>query len=245
MGYYDYQNGLIYRHLNQEGGWDEHLDHCRSFILRAVDFYKPEKVTVLGSGWLLDLPIAEMAENTGKICLVDVVHPPDVVKQAQKFMNIELIEQDVTGGLIEEIWFKKRKLSFLKKLESLESINVPEYKPDCDPGMVISLNILTQLESLLIEYLKKGSGIKEEEFNTFRAEIQKKHVDFLVKHKSVLITDIAEVFTDKFGKVTYISTALTDLPDSQYKEEWNWHFDLVRSDFYAKKSILKVVGIII
>ena len=52
MGYYDYQNGLIYNHLNQEGGWDSHLDHCRNFINRALDYYKPEKVTVLGSGWL-------------------------------------------------------------------------------------------------------------------------------------------------------------------------------------------------
>lgn len=245
MGYYDYQNGLIYRHLNQKGGWDEHNDHCRSFILKALDLYKPEKVTVLGSGWLLDLPIAEMVERISKICLFDIVHPPDVIDQAGKFKNVELIEQDVTGGLIEEVWQKKRKTSFLKKLRSLENIIVPEYKPDCDPGMVISLNILTQLDSLLVDYLKKGSIIKEEEFNLFRAEIQKKHIDFLLKYKSVLITDITEIFTDKSGNVTYIPTAFTDVPDGQYKEEWNWHFDLVSSDFYNKKSILKVVGIII
>ena len=70
MGYYNYQNGLIYRHLNQEGGWDSHLERCRSFILEGVGFYKPGKVTVLGSGWLLELPFAEMVERTGKICLV-------------------------------------------------------------------------------------------------------------------------------------------------------------------------------
>mgnify|MGYP001366366718 CR=1 FL=1 len=245
MGYYDFQSGLIYRHLNQGGGWDVHHEHCRSFIIKALDFYKPEKVTVLGSGWLLDLPIAEMVERTGKICLVDIIHPPDVINQAGKFKNVELIEQDVTGGLIEEVWQKKRKTSFLKKLRSLDNIIVPEYKPDCDPGMVISLNILTQLESLLIDYLKKGSNINKEEFNVFRAEIQKKHIDFLAKYKSVLITDITEIFTGKSGNVTFIPTAFTDLPNGQYKEEWNWHFDLVRSDFYTKKSIFKVVGIII
>jgi hypothetical protein len=245
IGYYNYQNGLIYRHLNQEGGWDVHHEHCRSFILKAFDFFKPEKVTVLGSGWLLDLPVAEMAERTGMIYLVDIVHPPDVINQAGKFKNVELIEQDVTGGLIKEVWQKKRESSYLNKLRSLQNIIVPEYKPDCDPGMVISLNILTQLESLLVDYLKKGSGIKEEEFNFFRAEIQKKHVDFLLKHKSVLITDISEIFTDKSGNVTYIPTAFTDVPNGQYKEEWDWNFDLVRSDLYNKKSILKVVGIII
>jgi hypothetical protein len=245
MGYYNYQSELIYRHLDQEGGWDEHNEHCRSLILKALDLYKPEKVTVLGSGWLLDLPVAEMVERTGMIYLVDIVHPPDVINQTGKFKNVELIEQDVTGGLIEEVWQKKRESSFRNKLRSLGNIIVPEYKPDFDPGMVISLNILTQLESLPVDYLKSGSNIKEEEFNQLRAEIQKKHVDFLLKYKSVLITDITEIFTDKSGNVTYIPTAFTDVPDGQYREEWNWHFDLVRSDFYTKKSILKVVGIII
>jgi hypothetical protein len=245
MGYYNYQNGLIYHHINQEGGWDNHQEHCRSFILKALDFYKPEKVTVLGSGWLLDLPLAELIEKTRKVCLVDIVHPPDVISQVGGFKNVELIEQDITGGLIEEVWQKTGKYSFFNKLHSLENIIVPEYKPDGDPGMVISLNILTQLESQLIDFLRKKSRIKEEEFNLFRTEIQKKHIDFLKKNKSVLITDITEIFTDNSGNVTNIPTVITDLPDEHFKEEWTWHFDLVRSDYYTKRSVFKIVGIII
>jgi hypothetical protein len=96
-----------------------------------------------------------------------------------------------------------------------------------------------------VDFLKKRSGIREEEFNFFRAEIQKKHIDFLKRHKSVLITDIAEIFTDKSGNVTSNPTAFTELPAGQYKEEWNWHFDIIRSDFYTRRSVFKVVGIII
>lgn len=245
MGYYNYQNGLIYRHLNQEGGWDNHLERCRSFIFRALDFHKPEKVTVLGSGWLLELPLAELIEKTKKICLVDIVHPPEVISQTGSLKNVELVEQDVTGGLIEEVWQKTGKYSFFNKLQSLGNIIVPEYKPDCDPGMVISLNILTQLESLLIDFLRKRSKIKEGEFNRFRTEIQKKHIDFLKKYKSVLITDITEVSTDNSGNVADKPTVIIELPDGQYKENWDWNFDLVRSDFYTKRSVLKVVGIVI
>ena len=113
MGYYNYQNGLIYRHINQEGGWENHLEHCRSIIIKALDLFKPEKVTVLGSGWLLDLPLAELVERTQKICLVDIVHPPDVISQVERFKNVELIEQDVTGGLIEEVWQKEENTSFI------------------------------------------------------------------------------------------------------------------------------------
>ena len=245
MGYYNYQNGLIYRHLNQDGGWDNHLERCRSFIIKAMDFYKPEKITVLGSCWLLELPIAEMIEKTGEICLVDIVHPPDVISQTGSFKNVELSEQDVTGGLIEEIWQKTGKYSIFNKLQSLENIIIPEYKPDGDPGMVISLNILTQLESLLIDFLRRRSKISEEEYDHFRTEIQKKHIDFLKKYNSVLITDFAEIFTDNSGNVTEKLTLVTDLPEGKFKEEWDWHFDLVRSDYYTKRSILKVAALIL
>jgi len=244
MRYYSYQNGLIYHHVNQEGGWESHQEHCRSFILKALELYKPEKITILGSGWLLDLPFAELIERTGRVCLIDIIHPPDVISQAGNYKNVELIEQDVTGGLIEEVWQKTGKFSVFKKLKSLEDIIVPEFKPDGDPGMVISLNILTQLESLLLDFLKKRSKIKEEEFNLFRTEIQRKHIDFLRKHRSVLITDYAEVITDRSGSVKTIPTLVTDLPPGQFTEEWTWNFDQTGADLYNSRSQFKIVALI-
>jgi hypothetical protein len=245
MHYYEYQDRLIHNHLNQAGGWEYHQERCRNFIIKALELYKPVNVSVLGSGWLLDLPFAEMIERTEEIYLVDIVHPPDVISQAGTFSNVKLIQQDITGGLIEKVWQKKRKFSFLNKLRSLEDIEVPDYRPDYDPGMVISLNILTQLESLIVDFLKKGSKLEEKDINIFRYEIQKKHMDYLRKHKSVLISDINEIFTDESGNVNCVPTALAELPGGKYKEEWNWHFDIVRPDFYTKKSIFNVVGIII
>jgi hypothetical protein len=243
MGYYNYQNGLIYRHLNQENGWDYHLERCREFIIKEMDFYKPEKITVLGSGWLLELPLAEMIERTEKICLVDIIHPPDVISQSGNLINVELSEQDITGGLIVEVWDKTRRHSFLNRMKSLDNITIPEYRPDFDPGMVISLNILTQLESLLIDYIRKRSKIMEEEFLSFRAEIQKKHIDFLKKHRSILISDYAEVMTNKSGVSITNSTIVTDIPDGNFKEEWIWDFDLKGSDYYNNKSVMKVIAI--
>lgn len=244
MRYYSYQNGLIYHHVNQEGGWESHQEHCRSFIIKALELYKPEKITVLGSGWLLDLPFAELIERTGRVCLIDIIHPPDVISQVGSYKNVELIEQDVTGGLIEEVWQKTGKLSVFKKLKSLENIIIPEFKPDGDPGMVISLNILTQLESLLLDFLKKRSKIKEEEFNLFRAEIQRKHIDFLRKHRSVLITDYAEVITNKSGSVKTIPTLVTNLPPGQFTEKWTWNFDQTGADLYNSRTQFKIVALI-
>ena len=244
MGYYNYQNGLIIHHVNQEGGWESHQERCRSFILKALELYKPQKVTVLGSGWLLELPFAELIEQTEKVCLIDIIHPPDVISQAGDYKNVDLIEQDITGGLITEVWLKAGKYSLFKKLKSIADIVIPEFKPDGDPGMVISLNILTQLESLLIDFLKKRSKIKEEEFELFKTEIQRKHIDFLRKHRSVLITDYAEVITNRSGKAMTVPTLVTDLPPSQLREEWTWNFDQTGGDMYNSKSQFKVVALI-
>jgi hypothetical protein len=244
MGYYNYQNGLIYRFLNQENGWESHLWNCRRLILKALDLYSPEKVTVLGSGWLLDLPFAEMVERTKRICLIDIVHPPDVIKQVEGYNNVELIEQDITGGLIEQIWNKTGEYGLFNRIRSLENISYTGFNQDEDPGMVISLNILTQLELLLVNFLNKRSKIKEEEINTFRIEIQKHHLDFLLKHRSVLISDYAEVITSRKGSVKTITTLLTDLPPFQFREEWNWNFDHKGTDLYNSRSQFKVVGLI-
>jgi hypothetical protein len=243
MGYYNYHNALINRHLNQNGGWESHLVRSREFIMKALDLYKPDRVTVLGSGWLLDLPITEMIEKNIKVRLVDIVHPPDVISQAADLKNVELVEADITGGLIENVWREVAKHPFYKKLKSLENIIVPEYQPGYDPGMVLSLNLLTQLEYLLVLFLKKRASISREELSLFKSEIQKKHLDFLKKHHSVLISDISETITKKSGPTDTFPTLATNLPSSDFREEWTWSFDKAGSDNYTSSSLLNVVAL--
>jgi hypothetical protein len=244
MGYYNYQNGLIYHNLNQEGRWLNHQNRCREIILRACDLYKPSVVTVLGSGWLLDLPLTELAGRSKKLYLVDIIHPPDVKNQVKSLKNVVLEEEDVTGGLIAEVWQKARKYSFFRKLKSLDQINIPVFNFKHDPGMIISLNILTQLESLPVDFLKKRSKIPESEFTRFRAEIQQHHLELLKKNKSVLITDYAEELTGKSGDIKTNTTLLAELPGGRNKEEWIWNFDKAGGDLYNSTSQFRIVGII-
>ena len=245
LDYYNYQHGFIVRHLNQGTGWDEHLEKCRRFILKSLEIHKPEKVTVLGSGWLLEFPLAEILERVDKIYLVDIVHPPEVIRQVSKISAVKLLTEDISGGLIEEIWKKTSKLPFFRKLDSLKEITIPEYKPDFDPGMVISLNILSQLEVLPLRYLTKKSKANEKEFKAFRKEIQDKHINFLKRHKSVLITDMTEIFTDRSGNKSEKVSIITELPAGLYRDDWTWDFDLKGSDYHGKRSVLKVAAIII
>jgi hypothetical protein len=244
MGYYNYQSGLIHHHISEEGGWEDHLRHCREFILKAIDMFKPEKVTVLGSGWLLDLPFAEIVESAKKVCLIDIIHPPDVIAQVRSFSNVELTEEDVTGGLISEVWEKAGKFSIFKRLKSLSDIKIPEFKTDTDPGMVISLNIVTQLEALILTYVKKRGKFSDKELMGFRKEVQEKHIRFLMKHRSVLISDCEEILTDKSGNIDSSPTLLAGLPRGILKEEWTWNFDKPGDGLYNSKSQFRIVGII-
>jgi hypothetical protein len=211
--------------------------------MNALDYHKPDIITVLGSGWLLDLPLKEMIETTREIILVDIVHPPEVINQVGNLKNVKLLEQDITGGLIEEVWQKAGKYNFFNRLTTLKDINIPEYKSYSDPGLVISLNILTQLEYLLIEFLKQRSKIEEEEFSKFRTEIQKKHVDFLKRHKYILISDYTEVVTDKSGVITTTPTLFTELPEGKQREEWTWKFEQTQAWRYNNTSVMNVVAI--
>jgi hypothetical protein len=243
LGYYNYQNGLIYRHINQDGGWDSHLEKCRKYVLNAVEALKPRKITILGSGWLLDLPLAELLEKTDKIVLVDIIHPPEVISQVSDFPNVELSEADVTGGLIEEVWSKTRGITFFNRLRSLSDISISEYKPQNDPGLIISLNILTQLENLPLKFLQRKSRSNETEYIEFRRAVQMKHLAFLSRYPSVLISDTQEIMTENSSSTEVIPTLLADLPQGIMMQEWTWNFDKKGVDFYNKTSVMKVVAV--
>jgi len=244
MRYYDYQHGFLQRHITQQGGWASHQERCRKTILDAIGIAEPRRVTVMGSGWILELPLAEMLEKTDEIVLVDIIHPPDVYRQTEGMKKVRLVEEDITGGLIEEVWRKAGRRSFLNRLCSLDDIIIPDYEPADDPGLVISLNVLTQLEFLPLKLLRGKSTVREDEFDHFREEVQKSHLRFLMKHRSLLITDTTEVYTGPRGNITEKKTALVELPPGKISDEWTWDFDLKHSDYNRKSTQLRICALI-
>ena len=243
LGYYEYQQGLIHRHLNQEDDWNSHLDKCRSFILKATDSSRPGKVTVMGSGWLLDLPLAELLDSVSAVTLIDIIHPPEVISQTAALEGVRLREDDVTGGLIMRTWKETRGSGLFRKMKTIRNIEIPEFLFDEDPGLLISLNIMSQLHVLPVRYLKTKSIAGDDEYEWFIRSIQQSHLNLLGKFPSVLITDTAEVFTWRKGIVTEEKSVLVDLPAGKHREEWTWDFDLKGTDFNEKRSVMKVTAV--
>ncbi len=238
MGYRADQKGIINRYLREAGGWDSHLMHCRDYILDRLRLYSPETVTILGSGWLLDVPLEDMAEHCQSINLVDINHPPQVKHRVAEMDKVKLIQDDITGGIIKRIWEKRN-----DGPEAVLETEVAVYSPDYDPGLVISLNVLTQTDSLIVDYLHSEYGMSYVQLRDFRGKIQGAHLSFLDSVPSLLISEYEELIFDKAALVQTNKLLFTDLPEKGEKSEWDWDFDNSGEYYRRKRICFKVIAI--
>ena len=63
LGFYKDQQGILTRYLHEQSSWNEHLTNTKNFILEAVSSRHLESIAILGSGWLLDIPVMELARS--------------------------------------------------------------------------------------------------------------------------------------------------------------------------------------
>lgn len=240
MGYLADQEGIISRYLREQGGWDSHLLRCRKYITDRVKELEIKEITILGSGWLLDVPLEELAEFCSRITLIDINHPRQIRRKVKQLKNVRLLEDDITGGLVNNIWQICR-----ARPDSLDSIEIPLYSFDFDPGTLISLNILTQTDTLLNDYLLKKTNIDPIEHRRFRKRVQESHLNLLKSCSHILITDFEEKIIDiDTGSVLETRPLLfTSLPEGKNKEEWQWVFDSSGEYYRRKRVSFKVMAI--
>ncbi len=137
-------------------------------------------MAVLGSGWLLDVPLEHLAARCRKIYLVDIHHPPQVRKRTERIDSVELVEADLTGGAISQFW-KLAKDRDPGQLEALtESILLEAPLPGLHPDMIISVNLLNQLDTILCDFLKEKGIFKDDQsLDHLRSVIQSFHLEWI------------------------------------------------------------------
>lgn len=70
------QAAIVGRYLRCRRAWRSHLENCRAFVRAACEVtYRRQRAVVLGSGPLLDIPLAALASSFREVILVDAVHP--------------------------------------------------------------------------------------------------------------------------------------------------------------------------
>ena len=130
MKYISDQQGIMNRYYAESNGWNEHLQRCRSFILENIRKHKPGTIMILGSGWLLDVPLDEILTECERVYLADIHHPSQVQHKVKKAGNAQPIYADISGGAIQQIYslvktFKKDKIKKSLKDISLHNPDLP------------------------------------------------------------------------------------------------------------------------
>jgi hypothetical protein len=89
---------ILARHRRCRAAWQPHLLHCHAAILAAVGACRRrERVVVLGSGGLLDVPLEELAARFAQVVLIDVFHPRPALRRARRLANVVVLSHDLLG----------------------------------------------------------------------------------------------------------------------------------------------------
>jgi hypothetical protein len=86
------------RARRQDRAWADHREKSKAAILRVADgLERRDLAVVLGSGWLLEVPLESLARRFKRVLLVDLVVPRAVRAEANRLGSVEWRSWDVTG----------------------------------------------------------------------------------------------------------------------------------------------------
>jgi hypothetical protein len=238
FGFNKDRDGLITRYLGEQKNWQSHLENTKSYILNSVPPANKKLCLILGSGWLLDIPIDDLCRMFDKVILADISHPAQIKHKFLHHEKIEFVNTEITSVLGSILGRNHRS----KPLSEIEFEGRPfGHELEFEPDFVISANILSQLSFFPKDYLQKVDIDTTEEIREFSRMIEQNHIARLPKERSCLIADHYQYVYDKKDKlVSEKSRILTDLPENETNKEWIWDFDLSGRYKVNKKVRFKV-----
>jgi hypothetical protein len=207
---------LLSREERCKKAWFPHRTKCKEFITShlqsAIHF---RSVLVLGSGPLHEIPIEELSRKFNKVVLVDIVHLKSTKNSVKHLHNIEFVEHEISE--IEHILKKDKKL--------IEKI--PDSFKDTDWGLVLSVNVMSQLPLHLKTYIKKKltGNFLESQVKKYLEAVTENHLNYLTSFSCpiFLITDVETVYTDGKDVLLQKDINFAHLTMPKYVDEWTWN----------------------
>jgi len=242
MQYITDQAGIYRRYLREQKNWDMHLTNTKNFIKYLVDKKQPKQVVILGSGWLLDVPIHYLSENCKDVHLVDVHHPSTIRRDLARFNHVHFHSHDLSGCINQVMEYTAPFWPLKKPWPTLK----PEINFNLEADLWISVNVLDQLDAIVIDYLKPRTKYNKAQIKNARQTIQDAHLQFLDKKNAAIIYSKSE-------RHYHLNTKkLSDEKDLYFarknptgKQQWEWIFDT--KGLYTEKNstVFDVVAAII
>ena len=208
LGYVREAVAIEARYRRCHRAWKDHLDRTRRFVLwAAANCPRQDKVTILGSGGLFDVPLDDLAEDFEEVVLVDLVQTPRVRQWAAQYENVTLVEDDVTG-LVEAL-----------AADGTAPAEPPTpHIPEGDADLVVSLNLLGQLPLIPARFAAPDKAA------AFAEQVQRQHLRALqaLPGRVCLITETAREWVAD-GEVEETEPALGEIKLPEPEAAWTWN----------------------
>jgi hypothetical protein len=227
LGYLDETLAMRRRSQRNRHAWLPHLDNTRKFVLSAADrCRKRRKVAVLGSGLLLDVPLAELADLFNEVALMDVVCLPEARREIRQYPNTRFIEHDVTG-VADQLYRQRGHV--------MTALSQPAADTDAfdDADLVVSLNILSQLWVVPRAFVSRHFPcIAPEIVDEWCRGIVERHYASLrsLPCEVCLVGDHAHVKRDREGAVVSRGSTVFDLHLPGPDASWSWNIVPIGTD---------------
>lgn len=219
LGYLNEALDLRRRARINRQAWQPHLDRTRAFVLSAAERCRDRnRVVILGSGLLLDLPLPELSRMFKEVQLQDVVCLRETRNHIRQYPNASFVERDATG--VAEALYRGHGAA----LRALPEVPKPE--PPGNADLVVSLNILSQLWVVPRAYV--GGNMRQlapEEADEWCAAIVASQYAFLrsLPCAVCLVADVEAIKRDStYAVVSKLSTVYgLELPRPE--QQWTWN----------------------
>ncbi len=215
-----YQRGIARRYYANREGWDAHREQTKGAILDFVRDEGLRELAVLGSGWLLDVPVEELLEGGVSLRLYDYAHPPQVMERFAGREGVDFVTLDITGGIMEV--FGRADIPASGLVEFAAGLRPPDL--DIPEGCgVVSVNLLSQLPYPLVE--RFGDGLAPGVIPEAGALLQRAHLDMLGRCGAALVVTDVEEQHYELGTGRLVRRVPTVYMDLAVDGEWVWGFD--------------------
>lgn len=218
LGYLRESIGIRSRYRRCKNAWQPHLRNSQSVILESLEACDGmHTALILGSGLLLDIPLAELAARFHKVLLVDLIHLPEARHAASRFPNVHCITGDVTG--------------FVERMEQLSesSLELPTPTAFLDQSgidWVASVNLVSQLPLLPQAWLQRRfPELDSDTLTAWGTQVMQQHLDYLSAFAApaCLLADLEQTTYRKDGEIIEVVDLASTLNfGAPVNKQWRW-----------------------
>ena len=221
------------RYRRHRRAWQAHVGACHEFILEACNRFsspaaeksaenKPRQLLIVGSGRLIEIPLAALTERFEEVTLLDLVHPWTVRRQARRYNGrVRLVEGDCTGLLA-----RLQRPCTAQDLMTMDRADGMRPLADKRYSLAISCNILSQLPIAILHHLEHGPprhSWNEEAGEVLGRKILTDHVRWLsgCADHACLYSDMAGHWRQN-DRTVALQDSFHGLIATEPDRQWDW-----------------------